>query len=79
MDDVRVINPQAWKTFALKLPHKLELFQVNDMFRLYTLTLNPQGSLLCPILTKNVSYLKCSNLLLCLFTYCVGIKLDCNL
>ena len=55
MDDVRVINPKVWKTFALKPQHKLELCQSNDMFRLYNLTLNPQGSLSCPILIRKVS------------------------
>ena len=55
MDDLRVINPKVWKTFALKLQHKLELCQSNDMFRLYNLTLNPQGSLSCPILIQKVS------------------------
>ena len=55
MDDVRVTIPEVWKPFALKIQHKLELCQSNDMVRVYTLTLNAQGSLSCPILIQKVS------------------------
>ena len=94
IDDVRVINPQVWKSFALKLLHKLELCQSNDMFRLYNQTLNPQGSLSCLILIQKVSsgrvlwsgsqYSHSITLSVVTYFYAylhnyVCIKLDCNL